>query len=308
MTMTRRTALTAGAALPLASLVPVTVSAQTSEATDMPLHHSFMLGNMRITVLLAGQSPMQDPHGTFGLNASDEEFRELSEENFIPADRALGNYCPVVVETGNAVILFDTGMNPDGLKAALASAGMGPETIRTVVITHMHGDHIGGLSADGKLTFPDADLVTGRAEMEHWSNAGGETFEAKVRPFEDRFRLLEDGEEVIPGVTAMLAAGHTPGHMTFMLNEDGGQRLLLAADTANHYVWSLARPDWEVRFDMDKEAASQTRRRVLEMLAEERLPFIGYHMPFPSVGYVAQTEDGFRFMPATYQFKLTEAE
>ncbi|MDB6452379.1 MBL fold metallo-hydrolase [Falsirhodobacter sp. 20TX0035] len=308
MTITRRAALTTGAALPLAALVPAHLAAQTAtptpEAPAMPLHHSFPLGSMRITVLLAGRSPSDNPHGTFGLNASEEEFVALSRENFIPSDRAMGNFCPVVVEAGNAVILFDTGLNPEGLKAALASAGMGPETIRTVVITHMHGDHIGGLSADGALTFPDVDLVTGKAEMAHWSQAGNETFEAKVRPFIDDFRLLEDGEEVVPGIRAMLVPGHTPGHMAFMLTEDGGQRLMLTADTANHYVWSLARPEWEVRFDMDKPLAIESRKKVLAMLAEERIPFIGHHMPFPAVGYVAKTEDGYRFMPETYQFEL----
>ncbi|WP_435164310.1 MBL fold metallo-hydrolase [Falsirhodobacter sp. 1013] len=307
MTITRRTALTTGAALPLAAFVPTHLAAQAStpqEAPAMPLHHSFTFGSMRITVLLAGQAPSDNPHGTFGLNASEEEFVALSQENFIPSDRAMGNFCPVVVESGNGVILFDTGLNPDGLKAALASAGMGVETIRTVVLTHMHGDHIGGLSADGMLTFPDVDLVAGRIEMEHWSQAGNETFEAKLRPFVSDFRLLEDGDEVVPGVKAMLAPGHTPGHMTFLLTEDGGQRLLLTADTTNHYVWSLARPDWEVRFDMDKPTAINTRQKVLSMLAEERIPFIGYHMPFPAVGFVAKTEAGYRFMPETYQFEL----
>ena len=108
---------------------------------------------------------------------------------------------------------------------------------------------------------------------------------------------------ILPGITAMLAAGHTPGHMVFQL-ESAGQRLLLGADMANHYVWSLAHPDWEVRYDMDKAQAAQTRRRLLGMLAADRVPFIGYHMPFPGVGFVEAVGEGFRFVPHSYQMML----
>ncbi|MEM9970254.1 MAG: MBL fold metallo-hydrolase, partial [Pseudomonadota bacterium] len=101
----------------------------------------------------------------------------------------------------------------------------------------------------------------------------------------------------------MAAFGHTPGHMTYML-DSGGKQVLLMADMANHYVWSLAYPDWEVRFDMDKEAAAATRRRVLGMVAADRIPIIGYHMPFPALGYVDTREDGFRYVPVSYQLML----
>ena len=83
--------------------------------------------------------------------------------------------------------------------------------------------------------------------------------------------------------------------------ESGGKQLLLMADMANHHVWSLAYPDWEVRFDMDKEAAAATRRRVLDMVATDRIPLIGYHMPFPGMGFVETRGDGFHYVPHSYQ-------
>jgi glyoxylase-like metal-dependent hydrolase (beta-lactamase superfamily II) len=86
--------------------------------------------------------------------------------------------------------------------------------------------------------------------------------------------------------------------------ESEGKNLLLMADLANHYVWSLAHPDWEVRFDMDKAAAAATRRKVLGMLAADRVPMIGYHMPFPALGYVETRGDGFHYVPASYQMML----
>ncbi|MDR0810221.1 MAG: MBL fold metallo-hydrolase, partial [Gemmobacter sp.] len=86
--------------------------------------------------------------------------------------------------------------------------------------------------------------------------------------------------------------------------ESGGQALILTADTVNHYVFSLQRPDWEVAFDADKTQAAATRRSLLGMIAAERLPFIGYHMPFPALGFLEVAENGFRMIPATYQFQL----
>ena len=112
--------------------------------------------------------------------------------------------------------------------------------------------------------------------------------------------FLEGGQEAASGLTAMAAFGHTPGHMVYRI-ESQGEGLVLFADLANHPIWSLARPDWEVRFDMDKEAAAASRRRVLSMIAAERLPAIGYHMPFPALGYVATDGDGFRWVPEAGQ-------
>ena len=101
----------------------------------------------------------------------------------------------------------------------------------------------------------------------------------------------------------MAAHGHTPGHTVYMIESDGKQ-LLLTADLANHYVWSLAYPDWEVRFDMDKEAAAASRRKVLGMLATDKIPFVGYHMPFPATGYVETRGSGFKYVPASYQLRM----
>jgi hypothetical protein len=86
--------------------------------------------------------------------------------------------------------------------------------------------------------------------------------------------------------------------------ESGGRRLVLTADTANHFVLSLQQPDWEVRFDMDKAAAAETRRQVFDMIATDKVAFLGYHMPFPAVGYVEKQGTGYRFVPKSYQFDL----
>lgn len=299
--MTRRTALMAAAAAPLAAATEGRAAAHGGGQPAMGRARGFTLGEMTVSTLLAGTAPRENPQSIFGTNVSAEEFAAAAEANFLPTDRAQFFFTPTVVQTGGAVILFDTGLNAAGTTAALAETGLGPDDITHVVLTHMHGDHIGGLSDEsGAPTFANAAYVTGRIEFDHWAGAGNDGFEAKVRPLAERMSFVEDGASIAPGVTAMLAAGHTPGHMTWRL-ESNGQNLLLMADLANHYVFSLAYPDWEVRFDADKAAAAAARRRVLGMLAAERMPVIGYHMPFPGLGYVETAGDGFRYVPHSYQ-------
>ena len=133
--------------------------------------------------------------------------------------------------------------------------------------------------------------------------AGNEGFDKNVRPLAEKTTFLDDGGSPAPGITALLAAGHTPGHMAYVLESDG-QRLVLTADTANHYVFSLQQPGWEVRFDADKAMGADTRKKVFGMIAADRIPFIGYHMPFPAVGYAEPKGDGFRFVPQSYQHLL----
>ena len=300
MKLTRRQALLSGATLPMAATLPTFVQAD-GHVAALPTHRDFTLGDFKVTTLLAGSRSVDEPQGIFGMNVDAQTFSDVSEANFIPNDVAQFFFTPTVVNTGSEVILFDTGLNPAGTSAALNAAGYTTEDVSHVVITHMHGDHIGGLSDEsGTETFANASYVTGQVEFDHWAAAGNDNFETKVRPLAEKFAFIGDGDAVRPGVTAVAAFGHTPGHMGYML-ESGGKQLFLMVDAANHYVWSVAYPDWEVRFDMDKAAAAATRRRILDMAAADKVPLIGYHMPFPGLGFVETRDDGFRYIPHSYQ-------
>ncbi|KPP85318.1 MAG: Zn-dependent hydrolase [Rhodobacteraceae bacterium HLUCCO07] len=302
--ITRRHALMGAAALPLAAAAsrPAFGAAEMLGMATTRFNR-FKLGDFEVTALLAGTRTVPDPQTIFGLNASEEEFAAASEAAHIPTDKAQFFFTPTVVNTGSELILFDTGLNPGGITGALRAAGYEPEQVDKVVITHMHGDHIGGLSEDGAATFANATHITGAAEFDAWNEADNDAFEAKVRPLAEQFTMIGDGESIASGITAMAAFGHTPGHMTYMI-ESGDEQLVLAVDFANHYVWSLAHPEWEVRFDQDKEMAAQTRRRILDMLAADKIPFIGYHMPWPAMGFVETRGDGFHYVPTSYQMML----
>lgn len=305
-TISRRHALLAAAALPLApavSALPAAAAAPLQGTAQGPAFNRFRIGAFEVTALLAGTRPFDKPQETFGMNASPEDFAAASAAAFIPADRSLNFFTPTLVNTGAELVLFDTGLAPEGITAALAAAGVTPDQIDVVVLTHMHGDHIGGVAGEAGPTFANARYVTGQVEFDFWAGQANEGFDAKVRPLAEKMTFLANDGQVVGGITAIEAFGHSPGHMAYLIDSED-QQLVLTADTANHYVWSLGHPDWEVRFDADKPMAAQTRRNLFGMIAEERIPFIGYHMPFPALAWVERQGDGFRFVPATYQMKM----
>lgn len=302
--LSRRSLLRVAAALPFAAPGLARAAAPMLGA-ELPPWRRFRLGAFEVTTLLAATVTRPDPHAIFGLDVSDEEFARVSAQALLPTDAAQFFFTPTLVNTGARLVLFDAGLDPDGITRALAAAGNTPEQVDLVVITHMHRDHIGGLrgDGDGSDTFVNAAYATGRVEFDAWAKMENAGFEGKVRPLAGRMTMMEDGASLFAGHTAMAAFGHTPGHMVHML-ESAGKRLLIAADFANHPVWSLAHPDWQVKFDMDKVAAAATRRRLLGMLAAEKLPFVGYHMPWPGTGFVERAGSGYRHVPTSYQLML----
>ncbi|MBW8300719.1 MAG: MBL fold metallo-hydrolase [Hydrogenophaga sp.] len=318
ITLNRRLLLGGGvAALAAPSLMTRAAFAQGADkAADInhampPETHRFKLGGFRVVVVKDGARASDKPQETFGTNQTPEAVGDLLQANFLPADQFVNSFAPVLVDTGSEVILFDTGLGEAGrvngmgrLVEGLTAAGYKREDVSIVVITHMHGDHIGGLMEGGKPAFPNARYVAGQAECGQGLGQGAlRGVRAIVTPLAKNTTFIADGADVVSGVTAMAAFGHSPGHMIYRLESEGRQ-LVLAADTANHFVLSLQRPEWEVKFDMDKTAAAATRKRVFDMIAADKLAFLGYHMPFPAVGYVEKVDTGYRYVPKSYQFDI----
>ncbi|MCY1664581.1 MBL fold metallo-hydrolase [Rhizobium sp. SL86] len=288
-------------------------------ATMPPPTDMFKVGEFEVLVVRDGARASGKPNEIFGTNQSAETVGALLQENFLPADNFVNSFAPTLIKAGNEVVLFDTGFGAGGrangmgrLQDGMKLAGYQPEDVTVVVLTHLHGDHIGGLMESGKPAFPNARYVTGQAEYDFWTNTarvgtpaegGHKAVLANVKPLADKMTFIGDGASVVSGITSMAAFGHSPGHMIYNI-ESGGRRLILTADTANHFVLSLQRPDWEVRFDMNKEMAAATRKKVFDMIATDKVAFVGYHMPFPAVGYVEKQETGYRFVPKSYQFEI----
>ncbi len=293
----------------VAAETPVEASARYAPATE------FQLGEFKVYSLLDGSFIAEHPQDIFGMEQPPDVFEAASQAHFISSSKFRGYFTPVLVNTGDRLVLFDTGRGAlsqpqsGNLLKALATLDIRASDIDVVVLTHMHADHTGGLTENDVPTFSNARYVTNPIEFDYWeklgpaANQSARVFAENVLPLKDKFDFIDPGDQVVPGITAVAAYGHTPGHTVYTV-EANEQKLMLTADTANHYVWSLAYPDWRVAYDIDKAQAAETRRRIFGMIAEERIPFIGYHMPYPALGFVEAVGDGFRYVPATYQLQL----
>lgn len=320
--LTRRNALKLGGGagvLAIAGVLPTLARAAAPMLGVLrPQVYRFKLGDFEVTNILDGFVQNPSLHPTFGSDQPAEAVAALAQANGLPT-RFDHHYVPTLVNTGKELVLFDTG-NPRGrtpttgkLVENLALAGYRPEQIDVVVITHGHIDHIGGLveGEGGKPTYPNARYVFGEVEFDFWRK--GEVREARkanldlfrrvVIPFGDKATFLKPDGEVVPGIRAVNAYGHSPGMLAFHV-ESGSQRLLIWGDVANQYVVSIQRPEWGTGFDDIKDAAIASRRRILDMVATDRLAVAGFHMPFPSLGWVERSGPSYRWVPASYQFNL----
>jgi len=288
--------------------------------------YRFKLGGFEVATIMDSKVIRSGLTPSFGGEAAAAEVKALAKANRIDADRYEHPFTPTLVNTGKELLLFDTGNGslrdeyeqlkgrlPAGnLVARMAQAGYKPEDVDVVVLTHGHPDHIGGLTKGGVPVFPKARYVIGAAEFDFW-NKGENVREARkfnrelymkiVVPLANQATFIEPGDEVVPGIRAVDAAGHSPGLLAFMI-ESEGKRLLNWADTCNHYVVAIQRPDLHLDVDDDKEKAVATRKRILEMVASEQIPVAGFHMPFPGLGYVEKAGSAYRWVPHSYQLNL----
>ena len=287
---------------------------------QVPYFYRFKLGSAECTVVSDGILPLGNPSDSF-VNISKEEIARELRDNFLPASDAVLEQNVLVVNFGDRVVLFDTGMGSDKLygpttgklPTTLRQAGIDPAAVDAVVMSHAHIDHCGGLVADdGRHHFPNAQFFIGQPDFDYWTDdtkvpsnyPARANFLGQARknllPVKDRTHFYKDHEQILPGVTALAAPGHTVSHTIFMI-EAGGRQLCYVGDLAHHPVLLLERPRTHFLYDTDPAQSAESRVRMLDMLAANRIPLLAYHFAWPGLGHVAKAGEGFRYFPEPMQ-------
>ena len=278
--------------------------------TQVPFFYRFNHGKMQVTMVSDGPVPLGEPSGAF-LGASKDELGKLLADNYLSPTSVVFDQNSPVVNTGTHLVLFDTGMGTQKmfgpttgrLIQSLREAGIAPAQIDAVVISHAHIDHIGGMvNAANQRLFPNAKVYVSQADFDFWTDdkdtKKNKDFVAHARknllPYRDRIKFVKDGEEFLPGITAMATPGHTIGHMVYMITSEG-KSVCFIGDLAHHQILMLERPRLEFAYDTDPKQSAETRVKFLTMLAEKKIPLIAYHFPWPGMGYVSKQGEGFRY-------------
>src|SRR6201994_1519940 len=312
--VSRRSLLSLGAGLSAAALLGESALARAPKlGTQSPYFHRFNLGSAEVTVVSDGPLPLGDPSGTF-VGVPKEEVKKMLSDNFLSPDNVVLEQNSPIVNMGDKLVLFDTGMGTSKAfgpttgrqQKSMAEAGIKPGDIDAVVLSHAHIDHIGGIvGADDKPLFPNAQYYITQTDFEYWTDEGMmgsalKDFVVHARknllPVRDRIVFIKDGEEFLPGVQAMAIPGHTVGHTMFMVTSKGKSFAFLG-DLTHHSVLLLERPLMEFSYDTDPKQAAQSRVKMLTMLAANKIPVMSYHFAWPGYGHVAKTGDGFHYYP-----------
>lgn len=312
MTVLRRTLL--GSAL-VAPFVPAAsaLAAAPPVAGQAPAFYRYRVGDMQVTAIHDGMA-IRSTEG-FVPNAPPGALAQALTDLAMPTDKFPISFTTLVLNTGGKLVLIDTGNGELGAPTAgtwmanFRAAGFDPAQVDTVVFSHFHGDHINGFrNKAGVATFPNAQVMVPEAEWAFWTSdteatrapAGLKaTFDNTKRVFGPIMKDVTTyawDKEIMPGVTAIRADGHTPGHTAFALASGSG-RLLVLSDTTNNPLVFARNPGWSAVFDQDGPTAIVSRKRMLDLAAAEKMQVSFYHAPFPATGHIIRDGEGYRFVP-----------
>lgn len=297
--LSRRRALQSLATLGVGAALPTAAAAAPRRDHHTISADSFAVGDATVTVIR--DTAFALPLSAVGTNVDPARVLATLREYGLPTENVPTDVSQLVIDHGGVRTLVDTGTGGGQLVPTMEALGMAPGSVDRVVVSHFHGDHIGGVSADGAPTFPNASVHFPAPELAFLDGFSGENENvanalAKLAPVRDRLQTYRAGDELAEGLEAVAAFGHTPGHMAFLL-ESGGARLMIASDAVAHPVVFFRHPSWLFGFDMDGDQTVRTRRRLLSRAAAEGVPLFASHMPFPGVGRVSVDGVGFRFTP-----------
>lgn len=284
----------------LALILPACAQAgpKPDDAQVMPEAHAFHIGAYPAWSLRDLVNVVPNDNSVIGQGQTPEEVAAVLKAGGQPTDHITLSIDALLVKAGDHLVLIDTGMGPKAhgvLMESLAKAGVTPDQITDVLITHSHPDHIGGLlTADGTPAFPKAVVRLTDAE---WAavkaNPQLADFVTAITP---QVQTFAGGTEVLPGITSVILKGHTTGHTGYEITS-GNAKLLDIGDMAHSVVVSLAKPEWAMGYDSDKPAGEATRREELTVLAKSGETIFAPHFPFPGTGQIVARGDGFALKP-----------
>jgi glyoxylase-like metal-dependent hydrolase (beta-lactamase superfamily II) len=283
--------------------------------TQAPGFYRMMLGDFEVTALSDGSVPREVDK----LMSKPEEVRRVlaRDHESLPLQLSINGF---LINTGNRLILVDTGTGKRAdsptsgrLLANLRAAGYRPDQVDAILLTHMHGDHNGGLSVNGKRVFPNAVVYVNKRELDYWFNPAGKQFSEKMQrrvskleharmdPYikAGKLQTFEGATRLFPGISTVPAYGHTPGHTAYMV-ESQGNKLLLWGDIIHCAEVQFADPSVTISYDSDPAMAEKTRLKILAEAASQGFLVGAAHISFPGIGHVRADASGYSWIPVPY--------
>lgn len=309
----------------LGSLAPLAQAEAPKAETQVPGYYRIQLGQFEITALYDGAIQLD---AKLLKNASAAELQRLLSRKFVGNPKMQTAVNAYLINTGSRLVLVDTGaaklFGPTlgHVLQNMKAAGYEPAQVDTVIITHLHGDHMGGLNdAGGQPLFSNAKILVSKKDNDFWlSQQIADRAPTQVQPFfkmardtaapyqaRGRWETFEDGSELAPGIRAVAANGHTPGHTAYAV-ESGGQKLLIWGDLVHAHAVQFTRPGVAIEFDIDRKQAVATRRSIMKDMAASKSLVAGMHLPFPGIGHVrAEGKGSYSWVPIEFGQYFTAA-
>lgn len=302
----------------LMAFAPLVQAEAPKVPTQVPGYYRTQLGQFEITALYDGAIELDMK---LLKNAKAADLQRLLSRMFVGSPKMQTAVNAYLINTGSHLVLVDTGaaklFGPSlgYVLQNMKAAGYEPAQVDTVIITHLHGDHMGGLNdASGQPLFLNAKILVSQADNDFWlSQKVADGAPAKVQPFfkmardsaapylaSGQWQTFTDGSVLVPGIQAVKASGHTPGHTAYAVESDG-QKLLIWGDVVHAHAVQFARPGVSIEFDIDQKQAIATRRSLMKAMAASKSLVAGMHLPFPGIGHVrADGKDSYSWVPIEF--------